>query len=78
MSEATMEAVHVCTFQYQGLVYSHDAYSLAGSSAKARQYFDRYFCTGCLAVQDRNPRYHGTSYSAPILGSTPRDSEYPR
>lgn len=59
-------------FQYQCVVYSASLYPLPGSGAHARQYEDRYYCTKCLQVEDRNLRTIGNTYDKPVLGTFPK------
>lgn len=58
-------------FEYQGVVYSFGS-QLPGSGAHDRVYEDRYFCTKCLAVVDKNKRISGNSYQHPIAGAFPK------
>lgn len=58
-------------FQFQGVIY-YDGYQLPGSGACARFYADRYYCTKCLDVVDKNKREVGNSYHKPIEGTFPK------
>lgn len=58
-----------------GLVYEHDDTPIAGTGARRRVYSDRFYCAHCLASRYTNARPLGTSYDAPIAGSTPKRSE---
>ena len=56
------------SYQFQGVVYS-SGYQLPGSGACVRQYEDRYFCSRCLNIVDKNMRTQGNDYGKPIEGS---------
>jgi len=58
-------------WQYQGVVHSEGS-QLPGSGARDRVYQDRYFCTKCLEIVDKNPRVRGNTYWKPIEGSFPK------
>jgi hypothetical protein len=66
--------LHVHTFQFMGLVYGYDQHPLAGSSARARYYEDKFFCTTCLEIRYVDKRYHGNSYNTLIEGAAPKES----
>lgn len=58
-------------YQYQGVVY-YDGYQLSGSSACARFYEDKYYCSKCLDIKYGNKREHGNNYQNPIAGTIPK------
>lgn len=59
-------------YQFQGVVYGQSTYPRPGSGAHDRIYWDRYYCTKCLDVEDKNRREMGTTYDKPIPGSFPK------
>lgn len=59
------------TYEFQGVVYSF-GHQLPGSGAHEVIYEDRYYCTQCLDVVDKNPRVKGNSYEKRIVGSFPK------
>lgn len=57
-------------FQFQGVVY-YNGPQISGSSARARFYADRYYCSKCLEVVDKNECEVGNTYQKPIERSFP-------
>lgn len=66
------DAPHEHTYVHLGLVYEHADYPMAGTGARVRTYYHRFFCQGCLDVQDRDPFVHGSSYEKPLELAVPR------
>ena len=60
------------TYERGGLVYEHDYYPMPGTCAKARHYFDWFFCSKCLANRYTNERVIGNSYEHPVAGAIPK------
>ena len=58
-----------CThnFQFQG-TYAKAGSSMAGTGARVRRFFDRYYCTQCLQTVDRNERTNGNTYEPLPVG----------
>lgn len=54
---------HTHSFKYQGLVYSYYTIPtpMPVRNSFVRYYEDRYYCTRCLMISDRNRRACGTS-----------------
>lgn len=66
----TPEHCAIHSFRFQGVVYRLGDYK-PGSDARGRKYLDRYYCTHCLLVRDRNPREDGHYYREPLPGTFP-------
>ncbi len=60
-------------YVYRGLEYT-ERRQLAGTGAKAREYFDVYYCNKCLHEVFRSRGYIGNSYQEPLDGAIPRAS----
>ena len=52
-------------WRFQFVVYTH-------IKDLKRTYEDRYYCTKCLELQDRNKRNYGTIDSDPLPGTMPK------
>jgi hypothetical protein len=58
-------------FAFQGMVY-HFGRQEPGSSAHEMIYEDRYYCTRCLLIVDKNARHHANSYQKKLEGAVPK------
>lgn len=56
---------HQHVWQFQAPVYKTGTCPIPGTGARNHVVFDRYYCQGCLQIEDRNPRLCGDSYSSP-------------
>lgn len=64
------EQQHEHNYVYQGVVYAFGI-RLPGSGAKEVHYYDRYYCTGCVACQYQRLDFVGSSYDQIKFNATP-------
>lgn len=57
-------------WKFQGMVYAVGR-QLSGSGAHEMVYYDRYYCSKCLDVTDKNKRVVGSTYEKPLPNAMP-------
>lgn len=59
-------------FIYAGVKYTESKYTMPGSGAHERDYFDHYYCDRCLEHRYEQLPVTNNTYSPPLFSASPK------